>query len=53
MIRKKDGTTTSESTVETMMPPITAIAIGARKVPAFADAERPRAACRPTWRSTS
>ncbi len=33
MIRKKDGTTTSDSTVETMMPPITAIAIGARNEP--------------------
>ena len=33
MMRKKEGTTTSERTVETMMPPITAIAIGARKEP--------------------
>ena len=33
MIRKNDGTTTSDNTVETMIPPITAVAIGARNVP--------------------
>ncbi|MCY1303318.1 hypothetical protein D9M70_530160 [compost metagenome] len=33
MIRKNDGTITRLSTVETMMPPITAVAIGAREEP--------------------
>ena len=33
MIRKNDGTTTRLRTVETMIPPITAMAIGARKDP--------------------
>jgi hypothetical protein len=33
MIRKNAGTITSDSTVDTMMPPITAVAIGARNDP--------------------
>ncbi len=33
MMRKKDGTTIRLSTVDTMMPPITAVAIGARNEP--------------------